>query len=98
MDYELSDGEKCIGELEREDKRLAQSVKRISDATGFPMVKLDSAEYFSVGEEMFADMCKELEKAEKYILQSILFCKTANFSTLWLILWRERQLRALTSG
>lgn len=46
MDYELSDGEKCIVELEREDKRLAQSVKRISDATGFPMVKLDSAEYF----------------------------------------------------
>lgn len=98
MDYELPDGEKCIGELEREDKRLAQSVKRISDATGFPMVKLDSAEYFSVGEEMFADMCKELEKAEKYILRSILFCKTASFLTLWWISWRKRRLRALTSG
>lgn len=79
MDYELSDGEKCIGELEREDKRLAQSVKRISDATGFPMVKLDSAEYFSVGEEMFADMCKELEKAEKYIFAEYFILQNGKF-------------------
>lgn len=79
MDYELSDGEKCIVELEREDKRLAQSVKRISDATGFPMVKLDSAEYFSVGEEMFADMCKELEKAEKYIFAEYFILQNGKF-------------------
>ena len=79
MDYELPDGEKCIGELEREDKRLAQSVKRISDATGFPMVKLDSAEYFSVGEEMFADMCKELEKAEKYIFAEYFILQNGKF-------------------
>ncbi len=79
MDYELPDGEKCIGELGREDKRLAQSVKRISDATGFPMVKLDSAEYFSVGEEMFADMCKELEKAEKYIFAEYFILQNGKF-------------------
>lgn len=60
-------------------KKLAQSVKRISDATGFPMVKLDSAEYFSVGEEMFADMCKELEKAEKYIFAEYFILQNGKF-------------------
>lgn len=43
------------------------------------MVKLDSAEYFSVGEEMFADMCKELEKAEKYIFAEYFILQNGKF-------------------
>ena len=42
-------------------------------------VKLDSAEYFSVGEEMFADMCKELEKAEKYIFAEYFILQNGKF-------------------
>ena len=79
MNYELPDGEKCIDKLSGEDKRLAQSVKRISDATGFPMVRLDSAEYFPVGEDMFEDMCKELEKAEKYIFAEYFILQNGKF-------------------
>lgn len=79
MNYELPDGEKCIDKLSGEDKRLAQSVKRISDATGFPMVRLNSAEYFPVGEDMFEDMCKELEKAEKYIFAEYFILQNGKF-------------------
>lgn len=79
MNYELPDGEKCIDKLSGEDKRLAQSVKRISEATGFPMVRLDSAEYFPVGEDMFEDMCKELEKAEKYIFAEYFILQNGKF-------------------
>lgn len=98
MDYELSDGEKCIGELEREDKRLAQSVKRISDATGFPMVKLDSAVYFPWARKCSLICARSLKRLRNIFLRSILFCKTASSLTLWWISWRKRRLRALTSG
>lgn len=79
MNFQLPDGELCVEKLSGEDKRLAQSVKRISDATGFSMVKLDSAEYFSVGEDMFNDMCKELEKAEKYIFAEYFILQNGKF-------------------
>ncbi len=79
LHYDLPDGDKCLEHLRREDKRFAQSVARISKATGFPMVKLGSAEYFPIGEDMFADMCKELEKAEKYIFAEYFILQNGKF-------------------
>ena len=61
-------GEKDLSdELKKEDLRLGQSVKRIYDTTGFPLLKNDTAKYYPFGENMFAEMCEDLKKAEKYI-------------------------------
>ncbi len=55
------------GEIEKEDLRLGQSFRHISESTGFPVLKNGSARYYPFGEDMFADMCEDLKSAEKYI-------------------------------
>nr|MCR5790518.1 cardiolipin synthase [Lachnospiraceae bacterium] len=35
--------------------------------TGFPVLKHGTSRYYPFGEDMFADMCEDLKKAEKYI-------------------------------
>ena len=54
-------------ELVKEDLRLGQSIRRIYETTGFPLLKNGTSRYYSFGEEMFADMCKDLKTAEKFI-------------------------------
>ena len=61
-------GEKDLSdELKKADLRLGQSVQRIYETTGFPLLKNDTSKYYPFGEDMFADMCDDLKKAEKYI-------------------------------
>ncbi len=61
-------GDKDLSEeLKKDDLRLGQSVERIYDTTGFPLLKNGTSKYYPFGEDMFADMCEDLKKAEKYI-------------------------------
>ncbi|WP_026669670.1 cardiolipin synthase [Butyrivibrio sp. AE3006] len=64
---EFVDEKDLSDELKKEDRRLGQSVKRIYETTGFPLLKNDTSKYYPFGEDMFADMCEDLKKAEKYI-------------------------------
>ncbi len=57
----------CIEEIKNDDLRFGQTIERVSEATGFPVLKNDTSKYYSFGEEMFPDMCADLEKAKKYI-------------------------------
>ena len=60
--------EKDLSELvKKEDLRLGQSLQHISEDTGFPVLKCDTTKYYPFGEDMFADMLKDLKTAEKYI-------------------------------
>jgi cardiolipin synthase len=54
-------------ELIKEDLRLGQSVAHIVKSTGFPLLKNGTSKYYPFGEDMFAEMCVDLKKAEKYI-------------------------------
>lgn len=56
-----------IDELKKENLRLGQSVQRINETTGFPLLKNDTTKYYPFGEDMFAEMCEDLKKAERYI-------------------------------
>ncbi len=56
-----------LNEIEKKDKRTAQTLNRISETTGFPVYACDDVKYYPLGEDMFADMCVELEKAEKFV-------------------------------
>lgn len=61
-------GEKDLSdELKKADLRLGQSVKRIYETTGFPLIKNDTSKYYSFGEYMFDDMCVDLKNAKKFI-------------------------------
>ena len=61
-------GERDLSEeLEKEEVRLGQSVHRICETTGFPLLKNDTSRYYPFGEDMFSDMCEDLKTAEKYI-------------------------------
>jgi cardiolipin synthase len=56
-----------IADIKATDLRIGQTLEHITDATGFPIVKNEVSKYYSFGEEMFRDMCKDLKKAKKYV-------------------------------
>ena len=56
-----------VEELEDEDPSTASLAKYMSVYGGYPMVKNTQVQYFTCGEEKFASLIEELEKAEKFI-------------------------------
>ena len=54
-------------ELIKEDQRIGQTFRHIFQSTGFPVMKNGETRYYPFGEDMFADMCKDLKAAEKYV-------------------------------
>ncbi len=60
----LSEQESITGEL---DGGAAGLFKYLEGSAGYPMAKDTTVRYYRVGEEMYADLLPELEKAEKFI-------------------------------
>ncbi len=56
-----------VEELEDEEPSTASLAKYMSVYGGYPMVKNTQVQYFTCGEEKFASLIEELEKAEKFI-------------------------------
>jgi cardiolipin synthase len=54
-------------EIKAEDKRLHQTLSHLSKTTGFPLVKNGDTRFYSFGEDMFQDMCRDLRNAKSYI-------------------------------
>lgn len=54
-------------EAKREMPEFSAQISYLDDTLGFPIYKNTKTEYFSSGETMFASLCEELKKAEKYI-------------------------------
>ena len=54
-------------EIKKHNLRLGQTIEHVSKSTGFPILKTDTTRYYPFGEKMFADMCEDLKKAEKYV-------------------------------
>lgn len=65
--YKYTTDESVIKYFNENDRRLYQSIKEISDFTSYPIVFNQSAKYYSLGEEMFEDMIKDLLNAKKFI-------------------------------
>ena len=68
-----------IEEIQRDDLRLGQTLSRISQATGFPIVKNGTSKYYSFGEEMFQDMCRDLQAAQDYIYVEYFIIQSGKF-------------------
>ncbi len=75
----LPENKEVIGEIGKKDKRIAQTLDYISESTGFPAYACDDVTYYPMGEDMFADMCKELEKAEKFVFIEYFIIKSGKF-------------------
>lgn len=59
--------EAAINELKQQGKRAGETALYIKRFSDYPVWENTSTRYYKVGEEMFADMVAELEKAEKFI-------------------------------
>jgi len=57
----------CFDELEREDLRTGQTVRRLGKITGAPLTACGDTRYYPFGEDMFPDLCEDIRNAEKYV-------------------------------
>ena len=71
--------ETCLSKIKEEDLRLGQTVERVCNATGFPVLKNDTAKYYPFGEDMFADMCDDLRGARSYIYVEYFIIQSGKF-------------------
>ena len=63
----LKQNQKVLEEVEKENKTVFGHVNYINCASGFPMYKNTEVKYYSVGEDNYEDLIKELKKAKRYI-------------------------------
>ncbi len=54
-------------ELREENPRLAQTFAYVHEKTGFPLERCREAEYYPLGEQMFARMLEDLKTAKRFI-------------------------------
>ena len=70
---------KCISEITEDNRRIGQTVAHLSDSIGFPVYRNTTAKYYAFGEQMFEDMCKDLEKAESFIFVEYFIIQEGKF-------------------
>ena len=63
----LSQDEEVINELEEVNMQVANLAKYMVNIGGYPIYKNTDIKYFSLGEEKFEEMKKQIKKAEKFI-------------------------------
>ncbi len=63
----IPDNTEIMEELKGKDKRVAESLNHIYKTTEFPLYHCSDTKYYPLGEDMFSDMCEELEKAESFV-------------------------------
>lgn len=64
----LGSSDKVLNEISKLDKFKANQVKYMESITGYPVHRNKGVEYFSIGEDFFDSLKKDLQKAKKYIL------------------------------
>lgn len=72
-------GDGIIDIIDKEDKRMAQTLSHVSDVTGFPIVNVDTVKYYPLGEKCFEDMCEALRRAKSYIYVEYFIIEAGTF-------------------
>lgn len=54
-------------EIAKEDPYAARQVNYLTQAAGYPLYQHTASRYYSLGERLFSDLIRDLEKAEHYI-------------------------------
>ena len=60
-------GSLVASELREESLKYYNILNSVSEQSGFPIKYLEDVRYYSLGEEMYKDMLRELKKAEEFI-------------------------------
>ena len=68
-----------IGEIEKEDLRIGQTLSFMVESTNFPVYRNDTSKYYPFGEDMFADMCEDLKKAKSFIFVEYFIIQSGKF-------------------
>lgn len=63
-----NESNKLCDEIEREDKRFAQTMRAIQRVSTFPVFRGKGIKYYPIGEELYARMIEELKTAESQIM------------------------------
>ena len=63
----LKQNTEIVEEISRENKTVHGHLNYINNAAGFPIYKNTEVKYYSIGEDNYKDLIKELKKAKKYI-------------------------------
>jgi len=74
-----ADNDEYLSDIKKEDLRIGQTLEHITKSTGFPISKNDTSRYYPFGEDMFKDMCEDLNKAKKYIYVEYFIIKSGKF-------------------
>ena len=60
-------GSLVVEELKDESLKYFNILNSVSEQSGFPIKYLEDVKYYSLGDDMYKDMLKELKKAEEFI-------------------------------
>ena len=63
----LKQDEEILQEIKNKNKTVYGHMNYINNASGYPMHKNTEVKYYSLGEDNYVDLIKELKKAKKYI-------------------------------
>ena len=75
----IADNDKYLADIKDDDLRIGQTLEHIAKSTGFPVLKNNTSKYYPFGEDMFRDMCEDLDKAEKYIYVEYFIIQSGKF-------------------
>ena len=75
--YEISVDD--ISGIKEEDLRIGQTLERLSKDTNFPVLPNCTSKYYPFGEDMFKDMCKDLNEARKYVYIEYFIIQSGKF-------------------
>ena len=73
-----------------EDLRIIQTLNHVSESSRLPITKNETSKYYPFGEDMFKDMCDDLNKAKSYIFVEYFIIQEGKFwNTLKEIMTRK---------
>lgn len=75
MDRYMMNEESLLDELKQEDLDAYKQSRYISNASSFPVYANTKTKYFSLGEDQFNEMLKQLENAKSYIFLEFFIIK-----------------------
>lgn len=75
MDRYMMDEEEILEELKKEDSDAYKQSRYLSNISSFPLYNHTKTKYFSLGEDQFDEMLRQLESAKSYIFMEFFIIK-----------------------
>lgn len=77
---ELQQNPEVLAEINQADPRIEGQFQYVAKTAGFPVYRNTEAKYYSLGEELYAELLEELKKAEHFIFMEYFIVEEG---TMW---------------